>query len=114
MDANNQIQAVASLIHEKDRCYPLDTKLGRLRGGECYSEMKGLWVLDLLRTMKMDVAGAYGTYSYQTTRRYIPADHIRQKISARRGTKLDMSVIWLVAYYLSCPRTHRVKEMKKK
>jgi len=48
--------------------------------------------------MKMEVAGAYGTMSYQTTWRHIPADHNRQKISVPAGvSNLVLSVVRLVA-----------------
>lgn len=48
--------------------------------------------------------------SYLATRRHMPADHTRQKTSVpARVIKLDMSVVRLVAYSLSCPGSHRVE-----
>ena len=99
MEVNNQMQGLPTLLHGKDSCYPLDTNLGgSQRRTVGYSEVKGLWIWDSLRSMKIEVAGAYGTKSYQTTRRHIPAEHIHQKISAPAGlNNLDLSGVRLVA-----------------
>jgi hypothetical protein len=111
MELNNETQTLTTVIHGQDRCYALDTKVSGPRDElGAIAKLKAYGFDTHCSTAKMEVAGVHGTRSYQATRRHMPADHTRQKISVpARVIKLDMSVVRLVAYFLSCPGSHRVE-----